>query len=385
LNLYEFQGKRIFREYGIPVPQGQVIHGPHEAVNTVQRIGVPVVMKAQILEGGRGKAGLVRSSQDEAEAHQQAQDLFSQRGKGKNVKRVLVEKKIPLRGEYYLGMAIDELNSLPVLIFGTLGGVDIEEISQSRPETLFKLFQNPWERLSLNNLGQFLTTIPLGEDIRRKLRPGCEKLSQIFFDQECILAEINPLGFSQEGDLVALDAKVIVDDNSLFRHPNLQPLEETSSDIPLENEALKKGFSYVKLDGDIGVVSHGAGLGMLVVDMIRQAGGRAANFLDIKGHEREKNRLQEIRVKNEMDIVLADASVKGILFNVFGGLTRCDEVALGLRKYLKEHKVEVPIVVRLFGTRSEMVPEILRDVDVTLINDLDRAVAEVVRLRKERS
>lgn len=385
MNLYEFQGKRIFKEYGIPVPQGQVIHGPLEAVGAVHKIGVPVVMKAQTLEGGRGKAGLIRSAQDEAEAYQQAQDLFAQGGKGENVKRVLVEKKIPLRGEYYLGMAIDELNSLPVLIFGTLGGVDIEEISQSRPETIFKLFQNPWERLSLNNLGQFLTTIPLGEDIRRKLRPCCEKLSQIFFDQECILAEINPLGFSQEGDCVALDAKVIVDDNALFRHPNLQPLEETSSDIPLENEALKKGFSYVKLDGDIGVVSHGAGLGMLVVDMIRQAGGRAANFLDIKGHEREKNKLQEIRVKNEMDIVLADASVKGILFNVFGGLTRCDEVAMGLRKYLKEHKVEVPIIVRLFGTRSEKVPEILRDVDVTLINDLDRAVAEVIRLRKERS
>jgi len=384
VNLYEFQGKRIFREYGIPVPQGEVIHEPHEALNTVQKIGVPVVMKAQVLAGGRGKAGLVRSAQDEAEAHQQAQDLFSQRGKGKNVKRVLVEKKISLRGEYYLGVAIDELSALPVLIFGTLGGVNIEEISQSRPETIFKLFQNPGERFSLNSLDQFLTTIPLGEDIRRKLRPCCEKLSQIFFDQECILAEINPLGFSQQGEFIALDAKVIVDDNALFRHPNLRPLEETSSDIPLENEALKKGFSYVKLDGDVGVVSHGAGLGMLVVDMIRQAGGRAANFLDIKGHEREKNRLQEIRVKNEMDIVLADPSVKGVLFNVFGGLTRCDEVALGLSKYLMEHKAEVPIVVRLFGTRSEAVSEILKGVEVTLINDLDRAVAEIVRLCKER-
>ena len=385
MNLYEFQGKRIFREYGIPVPQGEVIHELYEARNAIQKIGVPVILKAQVLEGGRGKAGLVRSAQDEAEAHQQAQDLFSQREKGKIFKKVLVEKKIPLRGEYYLGMAIDELNSLPVLIFGTLGGVDIEEISHSRPETIFKLFQNPWERLSLNSLGQFLTAIPVGEDIRRKLGSCCEKLSQIFYDQECILAEINPLGFSQEGEFIALDAKVIVDDNALFRHPNLQPLEETSSDIPLENEALKKGFSYVKLDGDIGVVSHGAGLGMLVVDMIQQAGGRAANFLDIKGHEREKNRVQEIRVKNEMDIVLADASVKGILFNVFGGLTRCDEVALGLRKYLMEHKVKVPIVVRLFGTRSEEVPEILRDVQVTLMNDLDRAVAEIVRLRKEGS
>ena len=140
MNLYEFQGKRIFREYGIPVPRGQVSHDPREAVDTAREIGFPVVMKAQILEGGRGKAGLIRSAQDEAEAHQQAQDLFSQREKGKNVKRVLVEKKIPLRGEYYLGMAIDELNSLPVLIFGTFGGVDIEEISQSKPETIFKLF-----------------------------------------------------------------------------------------------------------------------------------------------------------------------------------------------------------------------------------------------------
>ncbi len=384
MNLYEFQGKKILKKYGILIPQGQVAQGPREALDAAREIGFPVVMKAQFLVGGRGKAGFIRIAHDEVDAHQQAEDLFSRRGMNKKVERVLVEKKISLWGEFYLGMAIDELNSLPCLIFGTLGGVDIEEISQSKPETIFRLFLNPWERISLKDLDRFIAAIPVNEGTRRELKPCLEKLIQIFFDQECILAEINPLGFSQGGEFVALDAKIIVDDNALFRHPDLQRLEETSSDIPLENEALKKGFSYVKLNGDIGVVSHGAGLGMLVVDMIRQSGGNPANFLDIKGHEREKNKLQEIRVQNEMDIVLADPSVKVILFNVFGGLTRCDEVAAGLRNYLSRNKVNVPVVVRLFGTGSEKVPEILRDMPVIITNSLDEAIARVIQVRQGR-
>ena len=384
MNLYEFQAKGIFREYGITVPQGQVANNPREAFEVAREIGFPVVMKAQILEGGRGKAGLIRMVQDTDEAHRHAQDLFLQSGRGKKVKRILVEEKIAFQREFFLGIAIDESRALPVLILGVLGGIDIEEISESRPETIFKMYLHPWERLSSRELDPFLEDIPLGESLRSQFKPCCEKLSQLFFDKDCILAEINPLALSQEGSFAALDAKIIVDDNALFRHLDLKPLEEESSDVPLENEANKKGFSYVKLDGDVGVVSHGAGLGMLVVDMIHNAGGKPANFLDIKGHEREKNRLQEVRVKNEMDIVLADPSVKAILFNVFGGLTRCDEVAAGLRLYMKTNKVEIPVVVRLFGTGSEKVPEILRDMPVILVNNLDEAIARVIRVRQER-
>lgn len=359
-------------------------NNPEEAIEVARKIGFPVMMKAQILEGGRGKAGLIRSAQDADKAHQRAQDLFFQSGWGKKVKRILVEEKIAFQREFFLGMAIDEFRSLPVLILGILGGMDIEEISQNRPETIFKMHLNPWESLPSKELGPFLKNIPLGEGLQSQFKPYCEKLSQLFFDKDCILAEINPLALSREGSFAALDAKIIVDDNALFRHPDLQPLEEKSSDVPLENAANKKGFSYVKLDGDIGVVSHGAGLGMLVVDMIHNAGGKPANFLDIKGHEREKNRLQEVRVKNEMDIVLADPSVKAILFNVFGGLTRCDEVAAGLRDYLKTHKVEIPMVVRLFGTGSEKVPEILKDMPVILANNLDEAITRVIRVQQER-
>jgi succinyl-CoA synthetase beta subunit len=342
-------------------------------------------MKAQILEGGRGKAGLIRSAENEDQASQQVLDLFFHSGKEKNVKRILVEKRVGILAEYYMGVVIDELSALPVFILGTLGGMDIEEISKEKSETIFKLYLNPWGKLSGEEIEQFLGEIPLRNDLRIKLRPYCGKMIRLFFDRDCILAEINPLAISQEGELVALDAKMIVDDNSLFRHPDFKHLEEESSDNPLENEANRKGFSYVKLDGDIGVISHGAGLGMLVVDMIGQAGGRAANFLDIKGHEREKNRLQEVRVKNEMDIVLSDPSVKAILFNVFGGLTRCEEVAMGLRNYLKDHSVEVPMVVRLYGTGSEKVSEILKDVKITLADDLNQAIFEVIRMREKKA
>jgi len=384
LNLYEFQAKIIFREYGIGVPPGRVVDNPAEAVLAAQDIGFPVVMKAQILEGGRGKAGLIRMAGEEREAFNQAQDLLLHSGKAKNVKKILVEKKIPLRVEYYLGMAIDELNAIPVLIFGTQGGMDIEEISREKPETICRLYINPWKKISEGEMGRLLSGIPLDQDVRIRLEAYCKKIAQLFFAKDCVLAEINPLAMSEEGDFVALDAKMIVDDNALFRHSDLKHLEEESSDIPLENEANRKGFSYVKLNGDIGVVSHGAGLGMLVVDMIKNAGGSPANFLDIKGHEREKNGLQEVRVRNEMDIVLADPSVKAILFNVFGGLTRCDEVARGLRNYLKEHTVEVPMVVRLFGTGSEKVPQILKDMPVILVRDLDEAITQVIRVRQER-
>lgn len=385
MNLYEFQAKEIFQEHGIRVPPGRVVDHPAEAITVAREIGFPVVMKAQILEGGRGKAGLIRSAENEDQASQQVLDLFFHSGKEKNVKRILVEKRVGILAEYYMGVVIDELSALPVFILGTLGGMDIEEISKEKPETIFKLYLNPWGKLSGEEIEQFLGEIPLRNDLRIKLRPYCGKMIRLFFDRDCILAEINPLAISQEGELVALDAKMIVDDNSLFRHPDFKHLEEESSDNPLENEANRKGFSYVKLDGDIGVISHGAGLGMLVVDMIGQAGGRAANFLDIKGHEREKNRLQEVRVKNEMDIVLSDPSVKAILFNVFGGLTRCEEVAMGLRNYLKDHSVEVPMVVRLYGTGSEKVSEILKDVKITLADDLNQAIFEVIRMREKKA
>lgn len=382
MNLYEFQAKEMLREYDIKIPQGQLVHTSMEALNASKKIGFPVMIKAQVLEGGRGKVGLIRSADKESEVLKEIEDLTCRTDKFRNIKKMLVEERICLKEEYYLGITIDELAAKPVLIFGTTGGVDIEEISTEQPESIFKLMIDNWEEILQRQVGDFIARIPIGKETFETLILICKRLRKMFLEKDCLLAEINPLGVSGEGDLIALDAKIIVDDNALFRQPDIKEMEGESSDIPLENEANKKGFSYVKLNGDIGIISHGAGLGMLVVDMIENAGGRAANFLDIKGHEREKNRIQEIRVKNEMDIVLSDDRVKAILFNVFGGLTRCDEVALGIRAYVEKHQVGIPIIVRLSGTGSEKVNEILKDLNVILVEDLDEAISKVVQIQK---
>ncbi|MFC1864091.1 ADP-forming succinate--CoA ligase subunit beta [Thermodesulfobacteriota bacterium] len=382
MNLYEFQAKGIFKEYGIKIPQSQLVCNPTDAVNASKEIGLPVVIKSQILEGGRGKAGLIRIVRQDSEVRKHAEDLLFNTGRTKNERHILVEKHIGAKREYYMGITIDELTEQPVLVFGTAGGVDIEEISKRNPETLFRLSIDPWEGVYDTRIESFVRELTIHKGVGKKLRPICKRMIQLFLDKDCLLAEINPLVASEEGDLVALDAKVVFDDNALFRHPAFRVMEGESSDVPLENEANKRGFSYVKLDGDIGIISHGAGLGMLAVDMIGNAGGSAANFLDIKGHEREKNKVQETRVRNEMDLVYSDTRIKAILFNVFGGLTRCDEVAEEIRNYLREHESRVPVVVRLSGTGSEKVHEILKDENVFLVDSLDAAISEVVRLSK---
>jgi succinyl-CoA synthetase beta subunit len=383
MNLYEFQAKELFEAYGIDVPQGKLVYNPSEALNASKKIGMPVMIKAQVLEGGRGKAGLIRVAEDDSKVLEHAEDLLFPIGRSKNVKKLLVEKKVALRNEYYLGITIDELAALPVLIFGTTGGVDIEQVSQENPDTIFKMSIDPWGRFFEEQTEAFLREIPLNTDTKQKLKSFYERLSRLFFDKECTLAEINPLGLSEEGELVALDAKIIVDDNALFRQTDLHNIEYESSDIPLENEASRRGFFYIKLDGDIGLVTHGAGLSMVTVDMVKNAGGNPANFLDKKGHEREKNKTWDIQIKNEMDIVLSDKRIKTILFSVFAGLVRCDEIAMGLRKYLRENRVGIPIVVRLSGTGSEKVHEILKDENVIVVDNLNEAVSEVVRVSKE--
>lgn len=383
MNLYEFQAKKVFEAYGINVPQGQLVDNPSEALNASKKIGMPVMIKAQVLEGGRGKAGLIRIAEDDSKVTEHAEDLLLHTGRSKNVKKLLVEERVALRNEYYLGITIDEIAALPVLLFGTAGGVDIEQVSQEKTDTIFKMNIDPWERFSEAQIEAFLCGLPLSTDIRQKLKSFCEKLSRLFFDKECTLAEINPLGLSEKAELLALDAKMIVDDNSLFRQTDLQDMEYESSDISLENEASRRGFFYIKLNGDIGLITHGAGLSMLIVDMVKNVGGDPANFLDKKGHEREKNKNWEIQVKNEMDIVLSDSRIKAILFNVFAGLVRCDEIAMGLRKYLRENRIGIPIVARLSGTGSEKVHEILKGENVILADNLNEAVSEVVKLSKE--
>jgi len=383
LNLYEYQAKDILRRYDLPTPEGRLCENTAQVTEALVDIGLPVMVKAQILEGGRGKRGLILSAESRDDAVGQAEKMLSGAGLAKPIRKVLVEQRLPLQKEFYLSVTVDELNAAPVLVFGTQGGVDIEELSRTRPETIFKMHIDPENGISADGLTRFLDDVPLEDTIKRAFRPFCRKLAALFLQNDCLLAEINPLGLVSEDSLLALDAKISIDDNALFRHADFKKLESEASDIPLENKANRLGFSYVKLDGNIGIVSHGAGLGMYTVDLVGKGGGRAANFIDINGSERELNRSQELRVKNELDIVLSDPRVVAVLFNVFGGLTRCDEVAMGIRKYLEQSRVNVPLVVRLSGSASEKVPEILDGLDVTLAGDLAGAVSAAVKIAGE--
>ena len=381
--LHEHRAKELFSQYGIPLPAREVAGDPAEAVTSSEKIGLPVVLKAQLLEGGRGKAGLITMVDAPSEIRDKAEALFSV-GKTRGFQQILVEKKIAIKKEYYLSVTIDQSTAQPLIIFGKIGGVDIEKVSGEHPESLFRENLDVFGSSPSEQIQSFAAEISVDSDIKEKLRDVIERLVKLFMEKECILAEINPLALSSDDRLVALDAKVMIDDNCLYRHSDLKEIESEASDIPLENEASERGLTYVHLDGDIGVMSSGAGLGMFTVDMIRKEGGSPANFMDIKGSEREKNRYQETRMMNEMDIVLSNPRVKVLLINKLHGLSRCDEVAMGIRKYLQEHEVNVPTVVRLAGTRSEYVHEILKNEDVILVENLDEAVSAAMKILKGR-
>lgn len=378
MKLYEYQAKDLLRQHGLPTPAGRLCENTAQVAEAVVDIGLPVMIKAQVLEGGRGKSGWILPAETRDDAVRQAQCLLSGATAEKPVAKLLIEQRLPPDREFYLSVTIDELNASPVLVFGTHGGVDIEDLSHKRPDSIFKLHVDPEDGIRADRLDRFLEDLPLAVGVREALGAYCRNLVALFMQHECLLAEINPLALVSANRLIALDAKIIIDDNALFRHADLKKLESEASDIPLENTAIRLGFSYVKLDGNIGIISHGAGLGMYTVDLVGKAGGRAANFIDINGSERELNRSQELRVKNELDIVLSDPRVAVVLFNVFGGLSRCDEVAMGIRKYLETYPLRVPLVVRLTGSASESVPEILGGLDVTLAGDLSAAVSAAV-------
>jgi succinyl-CoA synthetase beta subunit len=347
LKLHEYQAKRIFGEYGVPVPQGEVATTPEEARAIAERIGGPVVVKAQVLVGGRGKAGGVKLAKTPEEAEEKARQILGMDIKGLTVKKVLIDPAADIQDEIYLGMIIDRARQRVVMMASAEGGVEIEEVAATNPEAIKKVMVDPF--LGMKGYQAIGMASELGLD-KSQFRPFTKiatGLYNAFVASDAELAEINPLVVQGDGSLLAVDGKMVLDDNGLFRHPDLAEKRDLDEEDPYETKAREADLSYIKLDGEIGCMVNGAGLAMATMDIVKFYGGAPANFLDIGGGADAE------KVATALEIILGDPNVKAVLVNIFGGITRCDEVAKGLLKAIEEVKPEVPFVIRLVGTNEE--------------------------------
>ncbi len=345
--VHEFQGKAMLAGRGIPIPRGQVADSPEAAIQVARSLAGPAAIKAQVHCGGRGKAGGILLADTPDEAGQHAARILQMQIKGLHVHRVLVEEALEIHREFYLGMTLDRSAGHHVIMLSGLGGVDIEEVAASHPEAVLKVHVHPQMGLLDHHVRRLVHYTDLGPQQKAALGQVVRDLWRVYSDYDCSLAEINPLALLEDGRMVAADAKVNLDDNALYRHPEVEALREVSEEDPLESRAQERGLSYVRLDGDIGILGNGAGLVMCTLDTVRSEGGRAANFLDLGGGASARV------VKEALQLVLADSRVRGILCNIFGGITRCDEVARGIVEGLHDLDAQVPIVIRLAGTNQE--------------------------------
>jgi succinyl-CoA synthetase beta subunit len=376
LDLHEHQGKDLFRRYGIPVSDGRLATSPAEARAAAEELGYPVVVKAQVLIGGRGKAGGIKLASDGDEVEARAGEILGMDIRGHVVSKVWIEQASEIAREYYLSLAFDRSAKKPLFMFTTHGGMDIEEVAATSPDALVRLHVDPlegchpWHARRLVYEGG--VTDP-GE--QKQIVTIVSKLYDAFVGTEAMLCEINPLIVTPEGEVRALDSKFTVDDNALFRHPDLAELRDVAGADPLEVLAREKGVTYVKLDGEVGVLGNGAGLTMSTVDVVTFAGGRPANFCDLGGGGDAQG------VVDALEVITRDGQVRAIFFNIFGGITRCDEVARGILQAVEQMGLVLPIVVRLDGTNAEEGRKILRDAalpnlqtEATMLDGARRAV-----------
>ncbi len=347
MKLHEYQSKRIFARYGIPIPEGDVATTPVEAGAIAARLGKPVVVKSQVLVGGRGKAGGIKLAHDPAEAERVAGQILGMDIKGLKVKKVLVDEAARIQKEIYLGVVVDRATKRAVMMASAEGGVEIEEVARVSPEKIYKVSINPFLGLQPFQAREIAFGIGLDKDLVGSFAAIAQGLYKAFVGTDASLAEINPLVVTDERKLLAVDGKIVLDDNGLFRHPDLAEMRDLDEEAPAETEARKYGLSYVKLDGNVGCMVNGAGLAMASMDVIKLFGGAPANFLDIGGGAKAD------KVAAALRMILSDPNVKSVLFNIFGGITRCDEVAKGILAALEEVKPNVPMVVRLVGTNEE--------------------------------
>ncbi|MFC2031199.1 ADP-forming succinate--CoA ligase subunit beta [Chloroflexota bacterium] len=372
MKLHEYQSKRIFEQYGVPIPRGDVASTPQQARQIAARLGKRVVVKSQVLVGGRGKAGGIRLADDPDEAEKLADQILGMKIRGLTVKKVLIDEAADIATEIYLGIVIDRALRRPVMMASAEGGVEIEEVARVTPERIVKAPIDPFLGLQAYQGRELAFGIGLSKEMVRGFVGIAQGLYQAFVESDASLAEINPLVVTGDGQFLAVDGKMLLDDNALFRRFELAEMRDADEETPEEQEARRYGLSYVKLDGEIGCMVNGAGLAMATMDITKLHGGEPANFLDIGGGA------QADKVAAALRIILSDPNVKAVLFNIFGGITRCDEVAKGILAALAEVPTDVPMVARLVGTNEEEGRQILAEAQMKTALTLMEAAEEAV-------
>jgi succinyl-CoA synthetase beta subunit len=374
MKIHEYQAKEIFARYKIPVTSETVCYTIEEAVEAAAKLGLPVVVKAQVLVGGRGKAGGVKLARTKEDVPEMAGKILGMDIKGYTVEKILIAQGVKFSSEFYVGLTIDRNSKSVIFMASSEGGVEIEEVAKENPDAIHKFVIDPdlgmtpfLARKIAFSLFTDFNLVKQGADL-------FQKLYRIFMDTDASLVEINPLVITADGTLLALDGKMNFDDNALYRQSAIEALNEPTEDELKELDAKEKGLTYIRLDGSIGCMVNGAGLAMATLDLIKYFGGEPANFLDIGGSSNPQ------KVIDAMNLILSDKNVKVVMINIFGGITRCDDVARGLIIALEKIKVEVPIVVRLSGTNSKEGLEILKMANLPIVETMSEAAQKAIEL-----
>lgn len=376
MKIHEYQAKEIFNKYDIPTPKEKMCLSVDEVIAASTELGLPCVIKAQVHVGGRGKAGGIKIAKTEQEVNEYAKQILGMEIKGLPVKKVLVSEAISIASEAYLGIINDRTMKKTVMMACKQGGVEIEEVARKKPEAIFKVYADPLVGFlphKARQIGLFLYDDPKTAFACAKI---AEKLYKMFIELDSSLAEINPLVVTDSGELIALDAKINFDDNGLYRHPDIELLRDRESEDVNELRAREADLSYVKLDGNIGCVVNGAGLAMATMDLVKHFGGEPANFLDIGGSSSPQ------KVQNALEILLNDKNVKVIFFNIFGGITRCDDVANGILAAKKALNIKQPIITRLTGTNEDKAMDILKEAGLIFAQGMDDGAKKAIELLK---
>ena len=380
MKLHEYQSKELLARFGVPVARGEVTSVPREAGRIAESLGGKVVVKAQVLMGGRGKAGGVKLFDNAAAAERFTKELIGkklvsiQNPAGMVVEKVLIAEQVDIAKEFYLAVLLDRNMQRNIVMISAKGGMDIEEVAVTEPAAIARLYIDPAWGITDFSIRRAMKDAAIPKEARNQMLPMIRKLVKAYMDADADLVEINPVALTPDGKLLAADAKVAIDDNAVFRHPDYSATKDESAEDPIEAEASRRGIAYVRLGGDIGIIGNGAGLVMSSLDEVSAAGGKPADFLDVGGGA------QAERVKSCVELILMDPGVKGLLINIFGGITRCDEVARGVLKALDELDVKIPIVARIEGTAAEEGRRILQGSRVIPAQTMQEAAQKIVEL-----
>ena len=380
MDLLEYQGKQLFARHGVAVPNGRPASTVEEALDAADEIGYPCVVKAQVQIGGRGKAGGIKVARDRDEAREHAEAILGMDIRGLTVHELWIEAASEIASEYYASVIFDRSAKAPLIMLSTKGGMDIEEVAETDPGAIARLHIDPLLGYQDFHGRRVAFEAGIDEDVVRPVGAMLAKLYEVFVEEDATLVEVNPLIITPERDVKALDAKVTLDDNAMFRHPENAALRDISAEDPQERMAKERGLTYVKLDGDIGILGNGAGLVMSTLDVVAQAGGSPANFLDAGGGSKAD------AITSAVEVILSDPKVKAVLFNIFGGITRGDEVASGLIQAFDQIKPTVPFVVRLDGTNDVEGRQLLAEANLPNVHTestMDGAAEKVVELAAE--